>query len=235
MRHGSSGTATLADDPRIAVRYDFQSDAETLHDSGPDTCDGLIVGCERTEGRWAGKGALEFKRPSDRVRVNIPGEFDALTLTAWIRVDATPDRFQALLLTDGYEPGHPHWQISPRGELRMGVPFPQGVKVPAGSSFTSPKLFKSRQIGVWSFVGMVYDRESGMVRQYLNGREVSAEAIRFDQPLRIGSAEIGNWGVALKTDKRPVRNFVGRMDELTVWKAALSAEEMREMHLNQHP
>lgn len=225
----------LADDPRIAVRYDFQSDAETLRDSGPDHIDGLIVGCERSEGRWGGKGALEFKRPSDRVRVNIPGEFDALTLTAWIRVDATPERFQALLLTDGYEPGRPHWQISPWGELRVGVPFPQGVKVQAGSSFTSPRLFKSRQVGVWSFVGMVYDRQSGTMRQYLNGREVSSEAIRFDQPLRIGSAELGNWGVALKTDRRPVRNFVGRMDELTVWKVALSADEFREMHLSQHP
>ncbi len=226
---------SLAGDPRIAVRYDFESAARTLQDSGSAEAHGSIIGCEWTNGRWSEKGALEFKRPSDRVRVNIPGEFDTLTLTAWIRVDASPDRLQALLLTDGFEVGRPHWQISPAGELRMGIRTPSATPKVGATGYGSSVLFKPRQIGVWSFVATVYDRHAGMVRHYLNDREVSAEAIRFDQPLRIGSAEIGNWGVPLKNSKQPVRNFVGRMDELTVWKVALTGDELQAMNQKGRP
>lgn len=226
---------SLAGDPRIAVRYDFEADHRTLRDTGSAQAHGSIIGCEWTNGRWGDKGALEFKRPSDRVRVDIPGEFDALTLTAWIRADARPDRHQALLLTDGFQEGRPHWQISPTGELRLGVRISPPPQKRIATGYASPVLFTPRQIGVWSFIATVYDRQAGMVRHYLNGREVSEETIRFDLPLRIGSAEIGNWGVPLKASRHPVRNFVGRMDELTLWKVALSAAEIRDIHRDYHP
>ena len=51
----------------------------TTNDSAPD---GIIVGCQWTEGRWPGKRALEFRSVSDRVRLDVPGEFEALTLSA---------------------------------------------------------------------------------------------------------------------------------------------------------
>jgi ferric-dicitrate binding protein FerR (iron transport regulator) len=227
--------ASLADDPRIAVRYDFESNGGALRDSGGGQAHGLIIGCERTNGRWAEKGALEFKRTSDRVRVDIPGEFDSLSMTAWIRLDALQERHQALLLTDGFEVGHPHWQIAPPGDLRLGIRSPSAGPERVTVNYGAPAVFGPGQLGVWSFVAVVYDRPAREVRHYINGRLASATAIRFDQPLRIGSAEIGNWGVAVKTDKRPVRNFIGRMDELTIWKAALSADEIREMHRQHQP
>ena len=226
---------SLADDPRIAVRYDFESDAHTLPDSGSTQSHGLVIGCERTNGRWAEKGALEFKRPSDRVRVDIPGSYDALTLTAWIRVDAIPARQQGLLLTDGYEEGHPHWQISPEGQLRLGLRIPSSSKRTIASGYGSPALFTPRQMGVWSFVATVYDRQAGMVRHYFNGREVAAEPIHFDQALEIGPADIGNWGVPFGNDRHPVRNFLGRMDELTLWKVALKGDELQTMYRQTRP
>lgn len=221
---------TLPDDPRIAVRYDFEGDSRILRDSGSSEAHGSIIGCEWTNGRWADKGALEFKRPSDRVRVNIPGEYDQLTMTAWVRADATPERLQGLLLTDGYEQGHVHWQLAPPGGLRLGVRIPGATEGLSATGYGSPPIFTARQVGVWSFIATVYDRRVGMVRHYLNGREISSEAIQFDQPLSIGSAEIGNWGVPLKNSASPVRNFVGRIDELTVWKVALGVDELREIH-----
>ena len=227
--------ASLAGDPRIAVRYDFESADGTLRDSGSGQVHGLIIGCERTNGRWSEKGALEFKRTSDRVRVDIPGEFDSLSMTAWIRLDALQDRHQALLLTDGFEVGHPHWQIAPPGDLRLGLRSPPGGRERITENYGAPAIFGPGQIGVWSFVAVVYDRPAGEVRHYINGRLASTTAIRFDQPLQIGSAEIGNWGRAVGKKTSPVRNFIGRMDELTLWKVALTSSEIAAMHGEYHP
>lgn len=226
---------SLAEDPRIEVRYDFEPDAPALTDSGPTQSHGLIIGCERTNGRWAEKGALGFNRPSDRVRVDIPGSYDALTLTAWIRIDASPGRQQGLLLTDGYTEGHPHWQIAPEGSLRLGLRIPSSSKRTLGTGYGSPVLFTPGQMGVWSLVATVYHRQESRVRHYFNGREVSAESIHFDQALEIGPADIGNWGVPFGRDKHPVRNFVGRMDELTLWKVALKGDELQTMYRQTRP
>ncbi len=226
---------TLADDPRIAVRYDFESATRTLQDSGTAQAHGLIIGAELSNGRWAEKGALEFKRPSDRVRVDIPGSYDALTFTAWIRVDATPERHMALLLTDGFEVAHPHWQLAPPGNLRLGLRSPSTGPKRETTNYNAPDVISAGRIGVWSFVATVYDRRNGRVKHYMNGRQVASSPIRFDQPLTIGSAEIGNWGVPLGKGTYPVRNFVGRMDEFTLWKVALSSAEIAELHRNYHP
>lgn len=226
---------TLANDGRIAVRYDFESDSPALQDSGAAQAHGLIIGAERTNGRWAEKGALEFKRPSDRVRVDIPGSYDALTFTAWIRVDATPERHMALLLTDGFEVARPHWQLAPPGDLRLGVRIPSTGSKRETTNYNAPNVFSPGRIGVWSFVATVYDRQSGRVKHYFNGRQVASAPIRFDQPLTIGSAEIGNWGITLGKGTYPVRNFVGRMDEFTLWKVALSSAELAEMHRKYQP
>lgn len=229
---------SLADDSRIAARYDYETDTHVLTDSGSSHSDGLIIGCEHTNGRWADKGALEFKRPSDRVRLDIPGSYDELTLMAWIRVDSLPTRRQALLLTDEYQMGRVHWQIGPEGELRFGTRTgTERKKGPTSSGYASPVLFTPHRIGVWSLVCSTYDRKAGVVRHFFNGREVSQHGIVFDQPLQIGAADIGNWSKPLEGGPRsnPVRNFVGRIDELTVWSVALTAEEIMKTYQSTHP
>ena len=54
--------------------------------------DGAIVGAKRVAGRWPNKGAIEFKRPGDRVRVDIPGEFESLTFACWVKIDSLDGR-----------------------------------------------------------------------------------------------------------------------------------------------
>ncbi len=229
---------SLANDPRIAVRYDFEACDQglpnaRLPDSGESAAHGTIIGCEWTSGRWPDKHALEFRRPSDRVRVDIPGSYNELTLTAWIRVDANPGRHQGLLLTDGFAPGHPHWQIAPSGDLRLCV---GGAKEQArDASYGSPELFKPHLLGVWSFVATAYDRSAGTVRHFLNDHELSVYKVKFDQDLTVGLSDIGNWGVPLDRSIQRVRNFVGRMDELTLWNVALDASEIRDIYHRTQP
>jgi ferric-dicitrate binding protein FerR (iron transport regulator) len=226
---------SLSDDPRIAVRYDFEKLDGELLDSGPGQAHGTIIGCERSNGRWAAKGALEFKRPGDRVRLNVPGTFEALTFSAWVRLDATPGRIQGLLLTDGYESGFPHWQISALGELRIGLRVVNAKGSPQGTGYGSPEIFSPRRVGVWTFLATTYDNREGRVCHYVNGQQVSSAKLWRQQTIEIGKADIGNWALPFTQDPYPIRNFIGRIDELTVWKVTLSEAELHTIYQETHP
>ena len=229
---------TLKEDPRIVARYDFLTEnLDQLTDSGPSGAHGSIVGCQPSEGRWPEKNALQFSRVVDRVRVNVPGEFENLTLMAWVRIDTQPERRQSLLLTDRHEIGHIHWQIGSQGELRLGA-RPKKTKVGIARGYaSSPPVFTSKRLGVWSFVCSIYDGSNGEVRHFVDGVMVSQNAIVREQTVQIGRGDIGNWSVPRKPRRKanPVRNFVGRMDELTVWNEALTASDIAEIYSQSKP
>ena len=231
---------TLRNDPRVVARYDFQSQGSTLLESSSAKANGTIIGCEWTSGRWPEKRALEFKRPGDRVRVQIPGEYDSLTLSAWVRLDALPPRRQALLLADANEVGRLHWQIGPKGELRISSRIqPQEDQTRSQKirhkGYGSPRLFVPKRVGVWNCVCTTYDRKSQTITQWFNGRQVGTHRLTTDQPIRIGFAEIGNWAITDKPGLRAVRNFVGRMDELTIWNTALDEQEIADLYRRSLP
>lgn len=225
----------IANDPRIACWFDMESEGMELLDQGPTASHGTIVGAEWTTGRWPSTNAVEFKRPGDRARLNLPGSYDALTLSAWLRVDSLPGRSQGLLLTDGYEVGRIHWHLSSDGNLRLGVRKPAESKAKGATGYGSPVLITPRRLGAWCFLCTVYDRESGTVRHYFNGHEVSSDEIVFDQPLQFGTCDLGNWTLSSETRRRPVRNFIGRIDDLTIWNVALTGKDIRRMYLHTRP
>ncbi len=221
-------------DKRLVACYTFNniSSSRRAQNEVGSYGNGSIVGCQIVRGRWQGKPALAFNRPGDRVRFVIPGEFSNLTYSTWIRVDELGDRTQSILLTDGYEIGRPHWQISADGHLRLGIRLPdrEGQRAVTASGYASPAIFGPKRIGIWTFLCTVYNRADHSVRHYVNGREVSHEQIVFDQPLRIGRAEMGNWGFPFKQRNAPIRYLNGQIDELSIYNAALSAEEIHAMY-----
>ena len=64
---------------------------------------------------------------------------------------------------------------------------------------------------------------------------MSKERLAFDQALTIGNGEIGNWGVPIKNNASPIRNFNGLIDELAIWKVPFSENEVRTMYLAGRP
>lgn len=217
---------SLRADSRIVARFDFED--RTLDH-------GAIVGCHWAEGRWSGKGSLEFRHAGDRVRVSIPGKFAHLTLMTWIRLDALPERrFQALLLTDKHRQDHIHWQITPSGGLALGAGLKPGESVARSRDTT---VFTQQNLGVWSHVCSTFSQEEGVVRHYLNGKEVSEHPFDFGRPLQIGLGDIGNWSVPAETPRgsRPLRNFVGSMDEMTIWNVTLTPDEIYAIYRQHRP
>ena len=161
-----------------------------------------MVLAETAAGRWPGmKQALEFRRPGARVRVRIPGEFQALTFAAWVRVDSLDRRYNALLMGDGYETGEPHWQIRDDGKLMLSVmvddsrPHPTHPDVRLHRVYFSPPIWDLSMSGQWLHLASVFDSKSQTVSHYVNGERLSREAIAPEfqiSTLRIGNAEIGN-------------------------------------------
>ncbi|MEI7730651.1 MAG: LamG-like jellyroll fold domain-containing protein [Verrucomicrobiota bacterium] len=223
----------LNSDPDLLLRFDFEIPANirTLPNvtaKHSSTGDGTIVACERGEGRWPGKSALEFRSMGDRVRVNIPGEFRSITLTAWARVDGIERAFNSLFMCEGYGKGGFHWQISRKGDVKLGVKLDN--QKDKATDYCSPVIFTPERLGRWVHLAVVYDAEAKQVTHFVDGVAVSREATRFVVPLRIGNADVGNWSLGTHSTIYPVRHFSGRMDELALYGRALREAEIQQLY-----
>jgi hypothetical protein len=225
-------------DPTLEIYYVFQNGQawdRTLQDQSrqrKQPHDGAIVGCSWVTGRWSGRTALEFKQVSDRVRFQLPGDFDSITLLAWVRVDALPNMNNSLMMADGWPQGSLHWQIGNDGKLILGVQsHPKGH----GAHYHAHGAITPEHFGQWLHLGVVYDREQGQVLHYLNGRAIAQEPTLFDIPLHIGDAELGNWNIASHRNNSPVRYLTGCMDEFMLFSRALSEAEIERLYTQSRP
>lgn len=223
-------SSALQSDPTLILHYTFEGDSNfdrrlpNVARGEPRASDGAIVGCRWAEGRWPGKRALEFKGPGDGVRVEIPGVFDALTLAAWVRVDGLNHSYCSLLMADAFDRGVLHWQIPQSGKIRLGLS--------GAGDFDSPVIFQPERLGQWVHLAVVVDRAGHRVAHYVDGAEVSTHAFKIELPLGFGRAEVGTWNPAPRQDRTPVRTFNGRMDEMLIFRRALSAQEVRDLARN---
>lgn len=220
----------LRTDPDAILYYTFEnhepSERRLRSDLGDPSLDGAIIGCQWSEGRWPGKGALEFKSVNDRVRVDVPGEYETLTFMAWLRIDGFDRWLSSLLMADGWEPGEAHWQLSDRGHVVLGVKD--------GDNHFTRELFSPNDLGRWVHLVVVYDLKAGRINTYVDGKSRHKYRIAQPTPIRIGPAEIGNWNRKglHERDRQAyqLRSLNGRLDEIAVFKRALTAEEVHEMY-----
>ena len=175
-----------------------------------------------TQGRWPGKGALEFKRISDRVRIRVPGDHSALTLSAWVRIEGFERWLSSLILADGWEPGEVHWQISDKGEMILGVS--------GWANAFSPPVIQPSDLGRWLHLAVTVDTAAGQIVHYVDGEPVMEKTdIKATKiPLRIGDAEIGNWQSQGRGNA--IRSLNGRIDEFGIFARAFTAGEIRALH-----
>lgn len=228
-------------DPRLIAYYTFQhleddrwdrlvkNFAEPRH---PNRAGGA-VGAHWTQGRWPEKSALEFKRPGDRVRMNLDGTYQALTLACWVKVDSVDKKYNSLLLTDGYDNGEPHWQIYEDGSLMFSVmyrPAEAAKNAKYNQMYFSRPVFTADSLGRWHHLAVTYDNQSGEVVQYFDGQEAGREISKLHQPGRdivFGPCEIGNWGLPTQGHQFPIRNLNGSIDEFAIYSAVLSPAEIQ--------
>lgn len=206
---------------------------------------GGAVGARWTEGRWPQKDALEFKRPGDRVRLNLDGTYSAITLACWVKVDSVDKKYNSLLLTDGYENGEPHWQIYEDGSLMFSIIY-RPEKPPTtpqrrgkwNQIYFSRPVITAESLGRWHHLAVTYDNASGEVVQYFDGEEVGRDISELHVPGRkiaFGPCEIGNWGLPTEGHQFPIRHLNGSIDEFVLYSTALSPGEILLLYQNGRP
>ena len=230
----------LNQDPSLLVHFDFEHAAPSdwrLHNASRESAavpDGTIVGCQWVEGRWPTKPALEFRGVSDRVRLSVPGEFESLTLAAWVRIHGLDRQFNSLFMCDGFDAGTLHWLIRKDGVLGLTV-----IGAGAGNYqiVASPSVLGLDQFGMWLHVAVVLDGGARRVTHFVNGQRVSEKRLKIHSPFRIGTAELGNWNARGFPDNDPfmIRNFSGAMDEFCLFSRALPDAEIRALYSSDKP
>ncbi|RMF38593.1 MAG: LamG domain-containing protein [Planctomycetota bacterium] len=248
--------ASWADDPRLVAYFPIHSQFDMSQRMVPSLgrtaglANALAVGpVGSSQGRFGEfTSALSFERAGARLRTRIDGELSALTLSCWVRIDSLQNRYNALFMADGYENGEPHWQIRDDGRIMFSVMVDDSQVVEffnerdrrvvrdAGLHriYLTPPVWNPDDSGQWMHLAAVYDPNQRRVRQYVNGAMVADEEIPprlLVRTLRIGAAEIGNWGQPFRqTPWFAVRNLDGAIDEMWVLDAALESAEIQRLY-----
>lgn len=181
--------------------------------------DGRILGARWASGRWPGKDALLFDRDSDCVQLDIPGEYQELTIAMWVKVDRLDFEYNALLNSELSDIGDVHFQLTRLGAPRGGL---------IGVKHGDKDLGNSLVIGRWAHVSLTVSRPELIQRCYVNGKLSRERRMLDDGTMRPGACRIGNWLPAPGWD-HSIRALRGRIDELAIWSRALTEEELHKL------
>ena len=220
----------MQEDSRLIAYYDFEKHPtkrrmiENLAPTGEEL-DGAIVGARRRQGPWPGKAALEFRRPGDRVRIHLPGEYESITLAAWIRVDGLDRTHSSLLLTDGYDPGEIHWQLKREGALTVGVHHGDRKH-----NYVVKGFMDLSRIGQWMHLTTVIDQDNRTLTHYVDGELFAIQDLRGSGTYSLGDASIGNWDPH-EHAANSIRSLNGAIAELMVFGEAIAPDEVRRISL----
>jgi hypothetical protein len=226
--------------PDLVAYYDFQadeSDRTILRNRAVSgsTMDGRIEGAKWADGHIAGKQSLEFSGKDDRVRVNIPGKFEALTAVVWLRVDSLLHEHNGILMSDGYyrRLGQGHWQMQSDGVAFLGTCLSTNPDVDTSLENTNgTQKLGQADFQVWRHLAIVYDSKAQIATAYFNGLPSDGGKLSHPVPLDFGSSEIGNWEPYPNNmgDAYNQRWFIGRIGEMQIFNRALSAAEIKELY-----
>ncbi|MCD4727047.1 MAG: hypothetical protein K8R46_05270, partial [Pirellulales bacterium] len=226
----------------LLAYYDFQpdeSDRLVLRNRAATgrQFDGRISDAPWVSGRFPGKYALRFGWRGSGVHVNIPVECRQLALVAWVKLDYLPSAragqyLSGLLLSDGWgQPtGQVHWQITQEGAMVFNI---RGNVHATGPPPGSSGGLRQDQ---WHFVAVTRDLATGKTGIYLDGDLVGEQvlAVPDSAVIKLGGATIGNWDDPNTSPDRQ-RQLRGRMEELMVFRAALSPTEIHRLFELQQP
>ena len=241
----------LDENPAGLVYLDFENESSgtrIVHNrahQAPANSEASVIGCNLTAGRWHGKSGVEFARTDDCLRLTVPGEFDARTYVAWVRMDNLPPIQASLAMTESFSKGEVHWYIRHDGSLGLGVHIEMPDNAHGWRTFNTQPGVITRSLGLWVMVATVFDRTTGNVTHYLNGQPVGRGVIVARMPLHLDTFEIGNWGIRADDPRWTMgdrgnrgdvlRNFDGRMDEFAILATALRPEDIQWLYRQGRP
>lgn len=246
-------SAGLDSDPALLVHYNFEGahqpgDVLTNHASvsRPET-QGSIVGCNWVEGRWPGKGALEFHQRDNHVRLKVSGVLTSLTYVVWVQLDSLPRPVTAVAMAQNFAPGEVQFQINHNGTLHLGVRLQPPGSGNEWDSIDTRRVLTSKSFGQWIQLAAVYDGTGKAMALYVNGKRVASKPLQQPVNLVLNDLELGDWDPLLvPTENRSERRqrtrpsimhreLYGRMDEFALLSRPLSDNEIRKLYEEGEP
>jgi len=210
-------------DKDLIAYYPFvKSEALKNEALNSSSSDGEIHGARWVTGRWSGKHALLFDRDTDFVELDISGEYEEMTFSAWVKLDRLEHNHSSVFNSNGWDMGDVHWTIHRPGIMAIGA---KGFMAPKGSLGTRLKMIPTDQ---WVHIAASLSSESGESCLYLNGELAGTRELTPEELIRPGLGRIGNWFKGDRKDGAPMRAMRGKMDELAVWKRALTQDEIKQ-------
>lgn len=235
-----TSVSDLENDQRLIAYFPITNErgwSRQLIDHSTEKRDGTIVRATRVANRWGHpSGGLDFTPTGSRVRVEIPGDHQSLTLMCWVKIDSLDRWYNSLFLTDGHELHEPHWQIMDDGRLFFSVKANEAGKKGKDKHIAySPPIWTPADSGRWMHLATVFDGNAMTTTHYANGEMVSRDQTpKSLQPekVRIGAASIGNWSDPTRGDNPhfAVRNLNGTIDEFAIFSEPLTAAEIAEIY-----
>lgn len=212
------------DDPSLIAWFPFgtQSDPATLRNviAGSTVTDGQIHGPRWVTGRWSGKQALLFDRETDYVELEVPGEFQELSIGAWLQVDRFDREMIAICNSNLGDPGDLHFQMNRHGLPRGGLMHADRMVF----RWVGNPVPLNKWVHVMSVTSIPQKRSD----IFVNGRPVMESTLRTDDyVISPGTCRLGNWLPFGDYIDRPSRSLCGRMDEVAIWDRALNQDEIQ--------
>ncbi|MEN9572402.1 MAG: hypothetical protein RL514_257 [Verrucomicrobiota bacterium] len=242
----------LDSDPALRVHFNFEDQSSLdasltnrVRGNGAGS-DGQIIGARWSQGRWPGKGGLEFRGRGQRVLLRLPGAHASLTLLAWVRVDALPQPVTGLLMTEETERAEPEgkavapasfdpgggrplrWELKANGQLGLSLLRGIGTGRPQWDTHLAPPLLTPERLGQWLCLATVLDAGRGELLHFVNGLPVARHQLPPGPPLALTHLSLGNLSVTDAEARQGVSyGFFGAVDELVVAVRPFSAAELR--------
>lgn len=223
--------ARLRLDPALVGLYGGGPQAQTVdrwQSQRPSSSAGEAIIAQPTwiSGRFPGTSAVAFTRPEDHVRLDVPGNFTALTLWTWVQIQARNAEPLALCATDGWgAPPLMQWLCQPDGRFTLHAYSPTGRIW----NWTSERamLAPSAQ---WRHLAVTCS-DAGLVRFFCDGDLLGEQQHRHAVGFSIGPVNLGNWRrFARPGPQRPSgRHLSGAMDEFGILSRELSAVEVSDL------
>lgn len=262
---------TLNSDSAVMVHYTFEDlDYSPLElsnrasDSSHAT-DGVIIGCNWSEGRWASKRALQYRNPGDRVLFQVSGQHEQLTCMVWVRIDALTQTQTSLLMTE--EPARRRilnptasfsiadamarrksshvksvrWELfQPVPRVSFSVAYAEEENNWKWQTFPAESDFPNQaNWGKWTCIAVTCDARNRKVIQYHNGERIGDWDLQHSDPLLLDFMTLGNFSVSdleLKTSGGLAqRRFFGAFDEVLIANRIFNDDEMLAIWTNGKP
>ncbi len=207
---------TLRQDPALLAFLDLTR----------DTANGGAF--REAQGRWPGTRAVEFTQPGDYLAVSFQGETEELTLATWVRLDRVPHAINSLLHTDDWgQPGQVHWMVAEDQRMRFAIYDVRCVDQ-SRNRYPESEHTVTAATGRWTHLATVYNAKRRAVRFYIDGQFDNEVALLTGIPAILGPARVGNWN-------HQERILSGRLDELVLWRRALTDAEIHNLFAAGNP